>query len=265
MSARVRRSVIATSSPPRSSVAAAQRLHVDARVDALLGAAAPHGRDVGVEAQRELAHDRLLVQLLDAVERARALARVVRAREQQLAELDDARAAEPRQVDDAGERVERLRGADVRGRLLAADVLLARLQREHEAAPAVDVDGLAGDPPGHPPQVLLARGEEAERRAAEVEAVAERLALADGDVDAAFAGRARGSPSVIGSTCATTTGLALSARCLGGGAQRGGVLDGAVEVRLREDRRAGVGVDRRAQASASVTPSRSGTSTTSMP
>ena len=68
-------------------------------------------------------------------------------------------------------------------------MLLARLQREHEAAPAVDVDGLAGDAPGHPPQVLLARGEQAERRAAEVEAVAERLALADGDVDAAVARR----------------------------------------------------------------------------
>ena len=98
-------------------------------------------------------------------------------------------AAEPGQVDDAGERVERLRGADVRGRLLAADVLLARLQRQHEAAAAVDVARLAGDAARHPAQVLLARGEEAERRAAEVEAVAERLALADGDVDAALAGR----------------------------------------------------------------------------
>ena len=112
----------------------------------------------------------------------------MRARQQQLAQLDDPPAPEPRQVDDAGERVQRLRGADVRGRLLAADVLLAGLQREHEPAPAVDVDGLAGDPPGHAAQVLLARGEQAERGAAEVEPVAERLALADGHVDAALAG-----------------------------------------------------------------------------
>ena len=111
--------------------------------------------------------------------------------EQQLAELDDPAAAEPGQVDDAGERVQRLRGADVRGRFLAADVLLARLQRQHEAAAAVDVDGLAGDPARHPAQVLLAGGEQAERGPAEVEPVAERLALADGDVDAAFAGRAQ--------------------------------------------------------------------------
>ena len=193
MSARVRRSVIATSSPPRSSARPLSACRSTPGLTPCSRAAAPDGRDVGVEAQRELADHGLLVQLLDAVERGEPLARVVRAREQQLAELDDAAAAEPGQVDDAGERVERLRGADVRGGLLAADVLLARLQRQHEAAPAVDVDGLAGDPPGHPPQVLLARGEQAERRAAEVEAVAERLALADGDVDAALAGRRRGS------------------------------------------------------------------------
>src|SRR5690606_36507891 len=84
------------------------------------------------------------------------------------------------------QRVERLRGADVRGRLLAADVLLARLQREHEAALALHVDRLAGDAPRHPPQVGLGRREEAERRAAEVQAVAQRLALADAHVDAAL-------------------------------------------------------------------------------
>ncbi len=120
---------------------------------------------------------------------ASALARVRGALHEQLAELDEARAPEPRQVDDAGERVQRLRGADVRGRLLAADVLLARLQREHEAATAVDVDGLPGDPARHPAHVLGARREEAERGAAEVESVAERLALADADVDAERAGR----------------------------------------------------------------------------
>ena len=67
-------------------------------------------------------------------------------------------------------------------------MLLAGLQREHEAPPTIHVHGFAGDAAGHPPQILLARGEEAERRPAEVEAVAERLALANGDVDAALAG-----------------------------------------------------------------------------
>ena len=138
---------------------------------------------------RELADHRLLAERLHALDRAQRLARVVRAREQQLPELDDPGAAQPRQVDDGGERVERLRGADVRGRLLAANVLLARLQRQHEPAPPVDVDGLPGDAPGHPTQVLLAGREEAERRTAEVEAVAERLPLAHRDVHAALARR----------------------------------------------------------------------------
>ncbi len=68
-------------------------------------------------------------------------------------------------------------------------MLLACLQGQHEAAPTVDVVRLARDAAGHPAQVLLAGGEQAEGGPAEVKAVAERLALADGHVDAAFAGR----------------------------------------------------------------------------
>ena len=176
------------------------------------------------------------------------------AREQQLAELDDAAPAQPGQVDDAGERVERLGGADVRGRFLPADVLLAGLQRQHEPAPPVHVDGLARDPPGHPAQVGLARGEQPERRAAEVEPVAERLALADGDVHAAFAGRGEhaerdrvdlGDHERTGRRRKPAPSAPSSLdRRLGGGAERGGVLDGAVEVGLGEDRGARVGVDR---------------------
>ena len=188
MSARVRRSVSATSRPPRSRSQAAERVQVETRVDAVAQAAAAHRGDVGVQAQRELAHDRLLVQLLDALDRGQLLARVVGAGQQQLAQLDDPAPPQPAQVDDAGERVERLRGADVRGRALAADVLLAGLQREHEAAATLEVLGGAGDAAGHPAQVLLAGGEQAERRAPEVEPVAERLTLADGHVHAALAG-----------------------------------------------------------------------------
>ncbi len=241
MSPRERRSVSATSSNPRSS---SRPLSACTSTPGLTPSARQrraHRGDVGVEAQRELAHDRLLVRLVDAGQRRQQLAGVVRARQQQLAELDDPAASQPRQVDDAAERVERLRGADVRRGLLAADVLLARLQREHEAAPPVDVDGLAGDAPGHAAQVLLARGEEAERRPAEVQAVAQRLALADGHVDAAVAGRREHAER-------DRVDLRDDDRIAGvlrGGAQRGGVLDGAVEVRLGEDRRAGVGVDRR--------------------
>jgi hypothetical protein len=68
-------------------------------------------------------------------------------------------------------------------------VLLTRLEGEHETASAVDVGRLTGDPAGHAAEVLLGRAEEPERRAAVVEPVAERLALADRDIGAAIAGR----------------------------------------------------------------------------
>ena len=48
-----------------------------------------------------------------------------------------------------GERAEAGVRADVRGRLLAADVLLARREREHEAALALGIDRLADEPAGH--------------------------------------------------------------------------------------------------------------------
>ena len=66
---------------------------------------------------------------------------------------------------------------------------------------------------------------------------------------------------MIGSTCAITTGASppVAPAALRGGAQRGGVLDGAVEVRLGEDRGARLPPSIAcAHASGSVTPSRSG-------
>ena len=74
------------------------------------------------------------------------LARVVGAAKHQLGQLHEAALAEPREVDHAGERVERLRGADVVRGLLAPDVLLAGLERQHEAAAPLQVARLAGDP-----------------------------------------------------------------------------------------------------------------------
>src|SRR5690606_23323495 len=115
-------------------------------------------------------------------------ARMMGAACDELGQLDGAHAAEPREVDDAGQGVEHLGGADVVRGLLAADVLLARLEGEHESAPAVDVARLPGDPPGHAPDVLGRGGEEPERGAAEVESVAEGLALPHRDVGAAVPG-----------------------------------------------------------------------------
>ena len=66
--------------------------------------------------------------------------------------------------------------ADVGGRLLAADVLLARLEREHEPAAPVAVDGLADEPARQPADVRLPDGEEADERTAV--ATSERRAAA---------------------------------------------------------------------------------------
>ena len=118
--------------------------------------------DGRVELDRELAEDRCVEEQLDAVDGCERLAGVGRALEHQLAELDDALPAEPAEVDHAGQRVQRLAGADVAGRLLATDVLLAGLQRQHPAAAAVDVGRLTGDAAGHAADQLLGCGEESE-------------------------------------------------------------------------------------------------------
>ena len=125
------------------------------------------------------------------------------------------------------------------GRLLAADVLLAGLEGEDEAAAAVDVLGLAGDPARHAADVLLGRGEEAERGAAEVEPVAERLALADGDVVRRTRRAGVSTPSAIGSTAATASAPASLARRR----ERLDVLDRAEEVRVLDEDRGGLVVD----------------------
>ena len=59
------------------------------------------------------------------------------------------------------QRYQRLIGADVRSRFLAADVLLARCQRQHETALAVFVDGLAHQASWHLSYEFLFGGEHA--------------------------------------------------------------------------------------------------------
>ena len=109
-------------------------------------------------------------------------------------------------------------------------MLLARLQREHEAALAVEIGRLADDAARQAADELRARGEEAVVRAAVALGVADRLALADRHVAAVGAGRLehaeRGEVDV---------GDGERARLAGGGRERGRVLEAAEEVRLRED------------------------------
>ena len=77
-----------------------------------------------------------------------------------------------------------LRGADVAGRLLPADVLFPRLQREPVRGLAVGVDGDADEAAGQLPAQLLADGDVAGVRAAEAQRQAEPLGGADPDVRA---------------------------------------------------------------------------------
>ena len=188
-------------------------------------------------ATRELAHDRLVVDRRDPVEREQPLAGVGGALEHQLGELDDPAPPQPAEVDDPGERVQRLRGADVRGRLLAADVLLAGLQREHEPALAVQVAGLAGDPAGTrriSASVAAKKPNDGPPKSSRLPSV---WPSPDRDVDAALPGRAQqrqrqrvaaaqmhSAPDVVG----------------GVGDLRLEVLDRAEEVRLGDDHRADV-------------------------
>ena len=182
------------------------------------------------------------MQLLDAVDRRQRLARVVRARQQKLTQLHDPPLAQPRQVHHARQRVQRLRRADVRCRLLAPDVLLARLQRQHEAAAPVDVLGFTGDPSRHAANLGLGGAEEAEGGAAVVQAVAERLALAEGNVCAGLTGRLEDPERHRVAGDDQERVVLLRRR-----AERRHALDRAEEVGALQDHRRGLAVDRRRQ------------------
>ena len=82
-----------------------------------------------------------------------------------------------------------LRGADVAGGLLAADVLLAGLQREPERGPAGTVDAGADEPAGQLALMLGAHRHVGGVRAAEPERQPEALGAPDRDVGAGLPGR----------------------------------------------------------------------------
>ena len=124
------------------------------------------------------------------------------------------------------------------GRLLAADVLLARLQREDEPTASVDIIGFPRDPARHPPNQVLGAAEEPERGAPEVESVAEWLPLAEGDVGTALARRPQDAERHrVGGDDQQRAVLP------GGCAERLDVLDRAEEVGALQDHGGGVSVD----------------------
>src|SRR2546422_9976378 len=80
------------------------------------------------------------------------------------------------------DREERLIRTDVRHRLLAADMLLARLEGHAERAVALCVSCQTDHASGHFPDVLLTTREDSEKRTSEVHLRTERLPFSDDDV-----------------------------------------------------------------------------------
>ncbi len=184
MSSGLRFSVTQTSSASSMPcVVAPQRV---ARVDAALAGRANDVIGVAVDSDDELLEAR------PAREGDRQLEPLARVRGQahtRLPELAEALRPEPGEVDEPGDRKQRLVRRDVVRRLLAPDVLLACLEGEDEAALAVEVGRLADDSAGHAADVVLLGREEPVVRPAEGEIVARALALADRDGAAVVAGR----------------------------------------------------------------------------
>src|SRR5256714_11300312 len=144
-------------------------------------------------AHDELVEDGRGVREREAFDRGDLTARVGRLLRALRGDLLKTCAAHRRHVDGRGERDQTFVGADVRGGLLVPYVLLARGEREDEAAAALAVICDAGEAARHLARVLLARGEQPDVRAAEGDGHAEGLPLGDDDVSAARAWRAKHS------------------------------------------------------------------------
>ena len=146
-------------------------------------------------------------------------------------------AAQQAHVDGGAQRHQALVGADVRRRLLAADVLLARLQREHEAAPAVR--GPRSRPRGA--RACAAPATAGRRRSPaagppKTRRIAERLPLAHHEVGARPPSRRPGgssSASAIGSHTAIASAPGAVRELM----QRVRALEQAEEVRVLVDQR----------------------------
>jgi hypothetical protein len=87
------------------------------------------------------------------------------------------------------DRKQHLRGADVRGRLLAANVLLARLEREPVGRTALRIDSDADEAARHAALQLVTRGEIARVGTAETHRHAEALRASNHDIRAPLTGR----------------------------------------------------------------------------
>ena len=95
-----------------------------------------------------------------------------------LGQLPQSRFTQQAEVNGCGQRTQRLIRADIGSGFLAPDVLLARGERQHKAAPAFGVNRLAHQAAGHLPKELFPGGQEAHVGTAESHRHSERLRLA---------------------------------------------------------------------------------------
>src|SRR5204863_6842866 len=111
--------------------------------------------------QRKLV-EKALVDELDCGNCGEQFGRPARARVVDRSELPQAFLTKKSEVGSECEGAQDRARADVRRRLLAADVLLARRQGEDEAALACRIHRLAREPAWHLPDMLLTAGEQAD-------------------------------------------------------------------------------------------------------
>ena len=121
-------------------------------------------------------------------------------------------------------------GTDVGRGFLTADVLLAGLKGQTEAAAALSVTGLTDNPSGELADIFLPAGHEAHVRAAETHRDAEALAVTDSDVSAplrrSLQHRESGRVAIFNE---------YSAFLVDGLSEAGQVLDDSVAVDRRSD------------------------------
>ena len=143
--------------------------------------------------------------------------------------------ADQAEMNGGGESVERFVGADVGGGLLAANVLFARGERQHEAAIACGVRGLSGEAAGHLAHEFFACGDHADVRAAVTGRNAEGLAFHGDNVG--FRGRANDAErNGFGDG-----GDEQSARACAVSASAGNIFQHAEKVRRLHDHGSGAG------------------------
>jgi hypothetical protein len=175
----------------RRAVAVAAAIAIEeAQVDAPLLGARPRGLRRG---RRQVEGDRVEEGRVRGRQAPRRDRLRQQARHEARAQRDAGQAvgAVPDRVEGRHVRQQRLRGADVAGRLVAADVLLARLQRHAQRRPAGGVLRHADDAARHRAHERFARGHEGRVRAAGAQRHAEALRAADRHVGAHRARRAQ--------------------------------------------------------------------------